>query len=1233
MQFWKNNAWLRRAAWIAAGLLGLWLVAWLGVPPLLRYEAQKIASEKLGRTVTIGAVDFKPWSLELTIHDLAVAGAGGQGEQLRVQRFYIDAELQSLLRWAPVADAIEVDAPVIHIARTADGHYDFDDVLARLAPTPGAPPSQPLHFVLYNIKVQGGAVEFRDALVARTHTLSDLEFAVPFVSNLASQREVKVAPRLAFKLDGSSFDSAAQTTPFADDRKADATLRLTGLDLAAYAAYLPASVPVRLQAGVLDADLRLVLEQQPALVVRLSGTVQAHGVRLADRAGGDLLSFDGLRVAIADFAPLARTVRLDSVQWDGPRLRVQRDRAGRLNLALGEEDAAKPATAASTAPAAPDWKVAVAKVAVQRAAIAWTDEQVPGGAYADVDALSLHASQIAWPFAQPLQFAGAARLAAGTPGAKGAAEPARLAFSGQATDRMATVAASLQGLALEGAAPYLAQQLKPRLGGMLDADLGLAWNGPAVVVQVAALSLHDLRLACATDAACGAADNAIALPRNTLADWKQLRVEDAQVDLLRQRVHVGKITLAQPRVLAARGADGRWMFDDWRAAAPPADAPDPQAVAPASVPWDLRFGDIAVEGGAVGLRDAAAAAPVAFSVTALQLRLQDFAPLAAPGAKPSPLQVAARIVAGRTEPGRLAYEGTLGLAPLSAAGRVQAGQIPLHAFVPYVADALNLDIRRADGSFKGEVWYADAPAGPSLRVRGDAAVDDMRAYAVAGGGVGARPARLRGLGAGNDLLNWKSLALRGVDVALAPRQPLAVDVRETVLSDFFARIVVQETGRLNLQDLVKQDTAAAPAPSTAPAAAQPAPPPERPQPVIRFGPVAAINGTVAFADHFVKPNYSADITELTGRLSAFSSQTPAGSAEPLMADLELRGRAEGTASLEVTGKLNPLAKPLALDIQGRMRDLELPALSPYTIKYAGHGIERGKMSMDVAYKVLPDGQLTASNRLILNQLTFGEPVQGAPASLPVKLAVALLADRNGVIDVDLPISGSLNDPDFRLGSVILRVIGNLIVKAVTSPFSLIVGAFGGGDSELNSVDFAPGSAALDDAARGGLDKVAHALADRPQLMMTVVGEANLAAERDAWKRERLKRLLLAEKRRAATRAGQDTAQLQAVTPAEAPALLKEVYRRADIAKPRNIIGIAKDIPDAEMESLLLASIPLPDDAMQALAVARGVAVRDYLAQQQLPLDRLFLGAARVVPDGDKGTGQWKPHAQLSLGTR
>ncbi len=563
--------------------------------------------------------------------------------------------------------------------------------------------------------------------------------------------------------------------------------------------------------------------------------------------------------------------------------------------------------------------------------------------------------------------------------------------------------------------------------------------------------------------------------------------------------------------------------------------------------------------------------------------------------------------------------------------------------------------------------FAALPAGPQLRVTGDSAVEALRANSVPGTAVaGARPAAAgafaptRGPSGGDEeLLNWKALNLRGLDIALTPGAAARVDVRETVLSDFYARIILSEEGRLNLQDVVRSAPAGtAGAMATASAAPEgtsrtiaadgrptlgngqndakntpqkAADAPAGPAPIINVGPINLVNGRVYFSDRFIKPNYSADLSQLNGKLSAFSSVSPAGS--PQLADLELRGRVGATASLDIQGKLNPLAQPLALDIQGKVRDLELAPLTPYSVKFTGHGIERGKLSMDVSYRVQPDGQLTASNNIVLNQLAFGEKVEGAPASLPVKLAVALLADRNGVIDINLPISGSLNDPQFSLGAVIVKVIVNLITKAITAPFTLLASAFGGSGGEgLDTVAFAPGSAALAEPATAGLDKVAKVLAERPALIMTVTGTARLDVERDAYRRERLQTLVAGEKRRQLGGTG-----TVAVSPAEYPELLKAVYRRADITKPRNVVGLAKDIPTAEMEALLMASIPVTDENMRELALQRGVAVRDHLASRQLAMERLFLGAPRTAPDKAPATpasgptaAPWTPRAELAL---
>jgi hypothetical protein len=898
--------------------------------------------------------------------------------------------------------------------------------------------------------------------------------------------------------------------------------------------------------------------------------------------------------------------------------------------------------------------------------------------------LTLDVRDVVWPMARPLSFSGAMALArpvaastaamAKAKSGDAAPTPARLAFEGSATDQEATAKLALGDASLALVAPYVAQFVVPELQGTVQADMTLRWKAPNLQLAIASLNVDRLALVKPGPGA-----------RADLASVRKLAVTGAELDLGRRALSVAKVEVSQPEAAVSRDADARWMFAQWlrasaegasapATAAPAKAAPASSASGPESAPWQGKIDLFQVRAGALRFDDKATGSPVAFDVSALELEIKN---LQLDGKQAMPTHLAARVAARKGEPGRLDYRGTVRVFPLQARGAVQAQQIPLHVFEPYFGGSLNIDIARADAGFKGDVDVADNGQGPVATVRGDMVLEDFRANSIAArDGASQLP---------QELLNWKALGLRGMDLAMAPGKPLRVAVRETSLTDFFARVIVHENGRINLQDIVRSGDAAQPldgAPSPAGAAkavpradtavasrsatlaqgdrdsvavaAPVAPAPvalakvDPLAPIIQIGPISLVHGKVFFSDRFVKPNYSANLTELTGKLSAFSSQPAPGTSG--MADLELRGRAEGTASLEILGKLNPLAQPLALDIKGKVRDLELPPLSPYAVKYAGYGIERGKLSVDVAYLIQPDGQLTASNQVILNQLAFGDKVEGAPNSLPVKLAVALLADRNGVIDINLPVSGSLNDPQFRLGPVIFRVIVNLIGKALTAPFSLLASAFGGGGDELSQVAFSSGSAVLMPQAAAGLDKVAKALTDRPMLKMTVVGTANLERERDAYKRRRLQELLLAEQRRAGVGSGAAAAGAAGAPAATASAppgaaasapsarqggpdgsseLLRQVYLRSEITKPRDLDGKAKVLPPAEMEALLLASIPVDDEAMRELALQRGVAVKDYLVGLKLPVERLFLGAAKT---GESDT-KWSPRAELKLGTQ
>jgi hypothetical protein len=1194
-----THPWIKRLVWTLGSVLVLWLMSWLAVPVLLKWQLQKQASQALGRSVTVKEVDFRPWSLALTIDGLRVASAQGDAEQLSVARLHVNAELQSILRLAPVIDALKIERPRVTLRHMGSGRYDIDDIVQRLRVPPSDAASDPARFALFNIELQGGEFTLVDDTVGATHRLRGLTVNIPFLSNLASRREVVTEPRLAFELNGSAFDSRAATTPFAVDRETNASLSIPALDLAPYFPYWPAAWPIKPEAGVLQLDLMLDFTQREVPEVWVSGDMAISGLKLVEGEAG-VLSWERLGVKLNRVEPLARRIDLASVEWKEPNLSLSRDTQGQLNLARlakGFTTAApeKPATAPAPVAVATPWDIRLARFDLEGGVVQWRDDAVKPTADLALSDLRIQSRDLSWPVKAPMPFEVSARL-----------DQTAIGVQGTATDMAALAELSLGDISLGRFAPYISSVLKPALEGSLNAGGQIEWRVAqgdkpmALQVLAARVDVNELKLG---------------PPRQPLASLKRLLVEDLRLDLAQRSAEVGNLTLTQPQARVQREANGAWMFEPWLVAAP---NPEPRAD---QTPWRVGLAAVQVTSGSIGFVDRVPTQPVTLDITQLQLDLKGLRPLDAEQ-KDMALSVKARVGAGpasQVAPGQVSLVGALRLPAPGASGgtglqldtRAQVERLPAHALEPYFADRLNLELLRADASYRGRVQLGMPGGALALKLQGDAALDDLSANTLS-------PAE--------DLLAWKSLQVRGLELALTPGQATTVAVRETVLSDYFARVIINEAGKINLQGLVKQPGEA---PDTEPAPPQATAAASGPAPDIRLGPISLVNGRVLFSDRFIKPNYTANLSELTGSLGAFSNAQPAGAA-PELAALSLHGRAEGTAALEIDGQLNPLAQPLALDIQGRVRDLELPPLSPYTVKYAGYGIERGKLSVDVAYKIDPDGQLTASNQIVLNQLSFGDRVAGSEApNLPVKLAVALLADRNGVIDINLPVSGSINDPQFRLAPIIFKLIFNLIGKAITAPFSLIASAFGGGAESPSQVVFAPGSAVLAPDNEQRLASVAKALADRPALQITVVGHSDLEAERSGYQRSRLDERVLAEKRRLLARDGQPIPAKLAVTAEEYPALLKEVYRRADIPKPRNLIGIAKDIPQAEMEALLLASIPVTPDALRDLAVARGQAVKDFLASRSLPEDRMFLGAPQLARQGE----DWRPQAELRLAPR
>jgi hypothetical protein len=288
--------------------------------------------------------------------------------------------------------------------------------------------------------------------------------------------------------------------------------------------------------------------------------------------------------------------------------------------------------------------------------------------------------------------------------------------------------------------------------------------------------------------------------------------------------------------------------------------------------------------------------------------------------------------------------------------------------------------------------------------------------------------------------------------------------------------------------------------------------------------------------------------------------------------------------------------------------MELSPATPYSGKYAGYTIDKGKLSLGLKYSI-DKKQLQAQNDVVIDQFTFGEAVQSKDATnLPVRLAVALLRDSNGRIDLHLPVTGRTDDPDFHVGKVILKIIVNILEKAATSPFALLDTLYPGA-TELSYIAFEPGRSALSDEGRKKLADLAKIMSDRPSLNLDLKGYVDGPLDREGLMNTLFERKLKAQKLKELIRAGKQASSVDdlAVEPAEYSAYLKKAYREESFKKPTNMLGIPAALPDEEMKRIILEHITVTGDDLKGLALARSQQIRDELAETHgMDAARIFL---------------------------
>ncbi|MCK8682035.1 MULTISPECIES: DUF748 domain-containing protein [Pseudomonas] len=680
-----------------------------------------------------------------------------------------------------------------------------------------------------------------------------------------------------------------------------------------------------------------------------------------------------------------------------------------------------------------------------------------------------------------------------------------------------------------------------------------------------------------------------------LAKLERLDISETTVDLAKQQVVVGKIRSHKLETWAALEADGQL---DWQKlfasqpsrpaakanAEPPstpaaADSPKPEPATPGK-PWQVLLNDVQLRDYKVHLADRKAQPAVELELSPLNLDLQKFDSL-----NGSPFLL--KLDTGVGKQGKLTADGEVNLAPVSARLNVQTKDIDLRVAQSYISPFIRLELR--SGMLGSDLAVNLKSTDPlALSVTGRAQVDQLHTLDTL---------KTR------DFLKWQQLVVEGLNYQHG--DSLSID--KINLLQPYARFMINDDRTTNIDDLLIPQPADA---GAKPAAAKPTASKDKPL-GIHIGGIAINDGSANFADFSLTPNFATAIQQLNGSIGTIDSRQ----AKP--ASVDIKGKVDRYAPVTIKGAVNPFDPMASLDIATSFKRVELTTLTPYSGKFAGYRIRKGRLNLDLHY-VIVKGQLKAENKVVVEQLQLGEKVDSPDAvSLPLKLAIALLKDVDGKISIELPVSGDLNNPQFSVMPIVWQTLRNLIVKAAAAPFKLIGGLVaGGGSQDLGTVAFAPGSSELNKDAEAALVKLSQALKERPALRLEIEGTAAKSSDGPLLAEQRLEREYQYNYYKMLQRRGDKVpakANLLEVPDSEKGALLEGIYRtRLKVQPPAEWKDLGKEERTAKMREQVIQFWSSSEVLLRELGQERASSIKDYLVDKgQLADDRVYFIDAQL----------------------
>ncbi|MDI6796468.1 MAG: DUF748 domain-containing protein [Desulfatibacillaceae bacterium] len=1172
-----------------AGVIVLYaLLGFFALPPILGPIVKEQLEEATGRPVTLARAGVNPFALSVTLHGLEILEPDGT-TFISIGRLHANLQAWSLPRRALVLKKVLIADPYVLLTRHKDNSFNFSDIIDRYsgseeAPAEKAGQSTPPRLSINRVEISSANIVFADEKDMVRHVLHHWGLVLEKLTSL------KDSPaNLAFhgSINGAPLGLNLSFAPFTPSMKTFADFAVADLDLAYFAPHAPVPDGINIESAFADVSINLEYFKDAGIDnLAVSGGLVLKNVALDEKGKGQLFEMPLLKLIIAKSRPLDGDLFVESLEIDQPRAFTRIDENSRINwqelFAVNSQKASSDEEIGQSGKQGPgnQFRLKLDLLSIKDATLVLTDAS-------NSLAFSSTVSPLSFNLANLDTQNGAAPASAELTAITESKEKLNVQTSFVANPFEIEGEATISQLVLNKYTPYydsLAGFVVQ--SGLLDAStrFEMGSSGPqSLSIADASLLLKNLVLKEKTRNA-----NPISIP--------ELAVFEANADFAARTIAVEYVETKAGRIEIHRDTDGilnlAKLVNPVEKIEPSAASQKPEEnggspiasdAASDANSWIVSLKSFSLGNYNLLFEDDSAPEPVDISISDINL----YADWLSTEKDSKSFIRASFVPEGR---GKVQINGDIKVVPPWADLELSASQVSVVNVQNYLADRLKIEIVSGDFNAQGRIRLdLKDDASPSIQYKGQIALTDV---ATVDG-----PYR-------QDLVTFKSLFFEQLEAGLNPN---GVNTGKIALTDFYARVIVHEDGQINLLKVLGGKAAEEDAkPIDDKGLKQ-----EADFPIVT-GQITLADGRIDLTDNFVSPHFQGRMEKLSGSISGLSSLTD----EP--AQILLSGLLDNRSPLEISGQIHPLGHLLFLDVKTSFTDIELTPFSPYSGRYLGYTLDKGKLNLDLTYKV-EENRLKAANRIVFDQLDFGQRVESKDAvNLPVRLAVSILKDRDGRIVLDVPVSGSLDDPEFGLGKIILHTLKNLLVRIVTSPFSFLGSVFGS-SRDLSHVEFAPGSAMLDEEAKLSLDDLVKAMHERPLLELEITGMADSEADAKALREERFARLIGAVLSRETGRT---------IEPGEKPLadLLHEQYLRyivkafeaADFAKPRDEQGRLKKLDPEQMEVLLFNSIVVSENDMLNLARQRADAVQAYLvASAGVEARRAFLMAPSIAHSGQE----------------